>query len=371
MRDAPAILVSAGEPSGDAHGGPLVAALRRRLPGVPVEAVGGPCIEAAGARVRWRLERLSALGFLEVLGQVPLHYRLLRTLERESRAGRFRLAVLIDYPGFHLRLGRRLRRAGVPVLYYVAPQLWAWRPGRLTALRAAADRLAVILPFEVEWFGARGVPCRFVGHPLLDGQMPSGQEARRALGLPEGVPVLGIFPGSRPREIQRHWPLFRTVACRMLEEGRAGVGLVAAVPGGAYPEPGPLRVLGGDPRAILAASSAALVKSGTATLEAALAGTPMVVAYETSRMTYEIARRLMTVRHIALANLVAEEAVVPEFWHPPLAAEPLAAALRDVLRPESDLARRQRTAFRAIRERLGPPGAAERVADMALELLAA
>lgn len=371
MRDAPAILVSAGEPSGDAHGGALVAALRRRRPDLPVEAVGGPRMEAAGARVRWRADRLSALGFLEVPGQIPRHWRLLRALEREGRSGRYRLAVLIDYPGFHLRLGRRLRRAGVPVLYYVAPQLWAWRPGRLTAIREAADRLAVILPFEAEWFAARGVPCQFVGHPLLDRPVPSRPAARQALGLPEDAPILGIFPGSRHREIRRHWPLFRAVAHRMLAEGGAALGLVAAWPGADYPDPGPLRLLRDDPQAILAACSAALIKSGTTTLEAVLAGTPMVVAYATSRLTYEIARRLLTVRHIALANLVAGDEVVPEFWHYPIAAEPLAAAVRGLLRPGSDAARRQREAFPSIRERLGIPGAAERVADLALDLLAA
>ncbi len=371
MSAVPAILVSAGEPSGDAHGACLVEALRRRLPETPVEAVGGPRLASAGARVRWRMDQLSALGFLEALRKLPRHYRLLRALEREGRAGRYRLAVLIDYPGFHLRLGRRLRRMGVPVLYYVAPQLWAWRPGRLAALRRAADRLAVILPFEAEWFGARGLPSRYVGHPLLDWVPPTRAEARRALGLAGDSAVLGIFPGSRPQEVRRHWPLFRAVGARMLEEGRAGLGLVAAVPGGEYPDPGPLDLVEGDSRTLLAASTVALVKSGTTTLEAALAGTPMVVAYRAGRVTYELVRRLMTVRHIALANLVAGEGLVPEFWAYPVSEDQVAAAVRELLQPRSEAARKQREAFGTIRERLGPPGAAERVAELALELLAA
>jgi lipid-A-disaccharide synthase len=323
---------------------------------------------AAGLEVRCSIDRLGAMGFLEVVRTVPRHLALLHAMMRDARAGRYALAILIDYPGFHLRLGEGLRRAGVPVLQYVAPQLWAWRPGRLARLQRAADRVAAILPFEEAWFRSRGVSCSYVGHPLLDRQWPSRGEARQRLGLAPGVPVLGIFPGSRPGEIDRNWPLFRDVGQRMLAEARAAHVIVAGTPGGYYPDRGGIVVHRGNPELVFAAATAGLVKSGTATLEAACTDTPMVVAYRTPRSTYMIATRLMTVHRISLVNLIADEDVVPEFWHPPVAAAPVADAVRPLLDPGSAAHQAQRIGLATVRNRLGTPGAAGRVADLALEL---
>lgn len=362
------ILVSAGEPSGDLHGAGVVAALRTRKPEVPLEGCGGPRMAGAGLEILTGIDQLSTIGFIEVLRAIPRHVGLLRRLTGLARQGRYGLAVLIDYPGFHLRLGERLRRAGVPVLYYIAPQLWAWRPGRVARLRRAADLVASILPFEADWLSSRGVPCQFVGHPLLDRSWPTMESARATLGLAPGIPVLGIFPGSREGEIQRNWPLCRDVALRLLSEGRAAAAVVAGTAGGYYPEPGPIRICRSQSDVVLAASTAALIKSGTAALEAALVGTPMVVAYRSSWPTYAIARQVMTVDRISLVNLIAGADVVPEFWHLPVSARPVTDALRPLLDPESGASGQQRAGLEIVRSRLGSPGAAARVADLALGL---
>jgi lipid-A-disaccharide synthase len=364
------LLISAGEVSGDRLGGALVAAIRARRPDLALEGCGGPLMAGAGLEVRCDVARLSAMGFLEVLGAAPRHLALYRRFAAEARRGRFGGAVLIDYPGFHLRLGAALRRSGVPVVQFVAPQLWAWRPQRLGQLARAADRVAAILPFEEEWFSSRGVPCTFVGHPLVDREWPARPTARSALNLPLNVPVLGIFPGTREGEITLNWPLFRDVARRMLAEGCCRRVVVAGTPGGYYPDPQGFLVHRGDPDLVLAASTAVLIKSGTTVLEAAWTGTPMVVAYRSPRMTYEIARHLMTVEWISLANLVLAAPLVPEFWRLPVRAAEVADALRPLLDESTQEAAAQRAGLKRVRGLLGSRGAAGRVADMVLDLLA-
>jgi len=362
------VLISAGEPSADGHGAAVARALLTLRPELILEGCGGPKMASAGVTFRCHLEQLSAIGFLEVAGSLPRHLRLLRSLLRDARAGRYRVAILIDYPGFHLRLGEGLRRAGVPVLWYIAPQLWAWAPRRLARLRGAADELALVLPFEAAWFRERGVPGSFVGHPVMDRAWPSRAAARAALRLPSHGPVLGIFPGSREGEIEPNWPLFRNIAHQLLSEGRCTRAVVAATPGGYYPLAGAVELHRGAPEAVLAAATAALVKSGSTTLEAVCTGTPTVVAYQSDRSTYAIATRLMTVDRIGLANLVAERDVVPEFWHLPLDQAAIAVALRPLLDEQSREHQAMLRDFHSVRERLGMPGAALRVAERALAL---
>lgn len=324
---------------------------------------------AAGLTVRCDISQLGTVGFLDVVRAMPRHLHLLRQLVTEARKGRFAMAVLIDYPGFHMRLGTRLRAAGVPVLQYVAPQLWAWRGERIHRFRHAADRLAVILPFEEDWFASRGIPCTFVGHPLMDRSWPSQASARARLGLPPNDPVLAIFPGSREAEITLNWPLFRDVARRMLAEGLCRHVIVAGTAEGYYPDAEMMVVHRQGSEAVLAAATAALVKSGTTTLEAACTGTPIVVAYRTSRITYEVARRAMTVKWISLVNLILGESLVPEFWRLPVRAASVADALRPLLTPADAAAGVQRAGLAKVRSQLGSAGAADRVAALALGLL--
>ena len=291
-------------------------------------------MEAAGATLRYRMEGLAAFGVVEVVTKLRAHWRLLRAMRDDFRAGRYDLVILIDYPGFHVRVAEAARGAGTKVLYYIAPQLWAWRPGRARRFAAAVDRLAVVLPFEQPFFGQLGLRSDYVGHPLIDrGPLPTREEARARLGIPPGARVLGIFPGSRAQEVRRLWPPFRDAALQLLREGRCDRVLVAGAKVGEYPDAGPLTVVRDDSRVVLAASDTLLAKSGTTTLEAALADRPMVVAYKVHPLTYRLFQRLRTVRWVSLVNLVADREVVPEIMQEQADAGRLADALRPLLDP--------------------------------------
>lgn len=371
-RPSPRILVSAGEPSGDLHGAGVIRALRVRHPDAVIEALGGPRMAEAGAIIRYPIEGLSAFGLVEVVTKLGAHLRLLHSLRDDFRAGRYDLVILIDYPGFHLRVAEAAREAGTKVLYYIAPQLWAWHPGRARRFAAAVDRLAVVLPFEQRFFGDLGLRSEYVGHPLVDRvSWPSRAAARSGLGIATDTTVLGIFPGSRSQEVGRLWEPFRDAARTLLAEGRCQRIFVAGTAEGVYPNPGPIEIVRNDPVSLFAAADAALAKSGTTTLEAALADTPMVVAYKVHPFTWFMFQWLRTVRWVSLVNLVAEREVVPEILQDRANADALAAALRPLLDPRDPRTIAQREGLALVRQRLGAPGATTRVVALADELLGA
>ena len=367
------VFVSAGEPSGDAHAGALVAALRRLAPDVAVEGVGGPHLEAAGARLLARIEDLTVIGFVEVVRKIPAHWRLLQAIEARLARGDVALVVLVDYPGFHLRVAAAAARAHVPVLYYVAPQLLAWHEGRVHQMARTVSHLAVILPFEEEFFASRGVKTTFVGHPFLDRSPLALQGAglKRSLGLAADRPVLGLFPGSRPQEVRRLWPVFRAAVERIRRDTPAVQAVVAAVPGALYRDAGEIQIVTGRPRECFAAADAALCKSGTSTLEAAMALTPLVVAYRMHPLSYLLARRLVRVDRIGMVNLVAGRGVAPELIQGDVTPDALARAVRPLLDPNSAERRAQLEGLGEVRRRLGQPGAAGRAAEIARALLTA
>ncbi len=325
---------------------------------------------AEGANVLFPMERLCAIGGVEILHRLPAHVELYRWLARDFRRRRWDLYLPIDYPGFHLLSARAAREAGVPVLYYIPPQLWAWRPGRARRLAAAADRLAVVLPFEPAFFAGMGLPTTYVGHPLLDRPpAPSREAARQALGIAGEARVLALFPGSRKQEVRRHWSIFLAAADRLRTEGRCDEVVAAVTPAGGYPAPGAVR-LHADSRLVLAASDACLAKSGTTTLEAALAGVPMAVAYRMDPLSMALGRRMLTVRWVSLVNLIAEREVVPEFLQERVTVGALAGALGALLTHGDPAREAQLAGLKEVRARLGSPGASARVAALAAELLA-
>jgi lipid-A-disaccharide synthase len=370
QRGTPRIFLSAGEPSGDLHGAGVVRALRERYPGANIEALGGSQMEQAGATLRYRMEGLAAFGVVEVVTKIRAHYHLLRALQKDFQVGRYDLVILVDYPGFHLRVAEAAHAAGTKVLYYIAPQLWAWRPERARRLAAAVNRLAVVLPFEQTFFERLGLRSEYVGHPLIDrGPVPTREQARAQLNIPAGSRLLGIFPGSRAQEIRRLWKPFRDAAQKLLSEGACDRVLVAGTGTGEYPNPGPVEVQRGDPMTLFAAADAALAKSGTTTLEAALAGTPMVVAYKVHPVSWAIFQRVRTVRWVSLVNLVADREIVPELLQDHASAADLAAKLRPLLNSSDPRTIAQRQGLALVRERLGAPGASTRVVALAAELL--
>lgn len=365
------VFVSAGEPSGDAHAAEVVRRLFADQEGIAVDGIGGPRMEEAGARLIARMEDLSAIGVAEVLRSVPAHVALLARLRRRFTLERYDLAVLVDYPGFHLRLARVAAGRGVPVLYYIAPQLWAWGAWRLPALRRSVSHLAVILPFEQAFFAGRGIPTTFVGHPLLDRPpTPTRDAARRVLGLGSDVPLLTLSPGSRRAEIRRLWPTLRRAAHRLREAVPDLEVLLLEAPCGVAPADEAFRVWRGDPAVAFAAADAGLCKSGTTTLEAALAGMPMVIAYRMHPASFALAKRVVSVPSVGLVNLIAGRGVAPELLQGEATPEALASAALPLLDPAGREASEQRDALETVRSALGSPGAAGRVAELGRELAA-
>ena len=374
MPAGPTVFLSAGEPSGDLHGAAVARALRERWPDARLLGLAGPRMQAEGVEAIESFDRLAVMGFAEVIKHLPFFVGLMGKAKRKLRDEEVDLVIPIDYPGFNLRLAARAKKQGIPVLYYIAPQVWAWHRSRAARMASVADRLAVILPFEEDVFEEYGATVRFVGHPLMDREpsIESREDFCADLGLDPDRRILALFPGSRAQEVERHLEPF-TKAAERVTEARWHIQPVVARSTDVVPEayertPFPVTT---DGRSLLAHAHAALVKSGTTTLETALAGVPMVIAYQTHPVTFWLAQRLVDVDHIGLANLVAGRRIAPELLQDAATPRALAEALLPLI-DEGPARREALEGVRTVQDALAPDGtgtAAGRVADMAAELV--
>ena len=369
------VMISCGEPSGDLYAGALAEALTQLDPSVAVLGFGGPGLEAAGAELVGRYDGLSVAGLAEVVGTLPRLHAMLRRLRHTLRERRPDVLVAIDYFGFNSRLIAAARDLGVPVVYYVSPQLWAWRPGRMRTMQRLVELMLVIFPFEELLYRKAGVPVRFVGHPLVDlARTTRSREAfLREAKLDTGRPLVGVLPGSRASELARIVPgLARALPLirHGVPEAQFVIAAAAGLPerlfvpllGAVEPSPVIVRDRTDD---VLAASRVVITASGTATIQAAIHERPMVVVYKVSALSYHLGRRFLMVDTFAMVNLVAGRRVVPELIQGGFVPERVAEETLSLLRDDARYARAHE-ALGAVRRQLGEPGASLRAAQAVL-----
>ena len=362
------VLFVAGEASGDLHAAGVAGSLRRLHPELQLAAVGGPRLAEQGVELIHRDSQLGVMGFVEVLRHVPRHFILLRKIRKMLNRGEIALVILIDYPGFNMKVAAAAKAARVPVLYYVTPQVWAWGAGRIPKLAELVTKAAVILPFEEPLLRGYGIDATFVGHPLLDRaqNMPTREEAREMLGVAPDKRVLALFPGSRQQEIDRHIDAFVETAKLLVDRDPNLEVLVSVAPTVALDSTRcPFRLVHSASLTVLRAADAGLCKSGTTTLEASIADCPLIVAYRTGRISYALAKRLVKVSNIGLVNVVAGREVAPEFIQDAIVPARMADALLVLLDHRSSQRKEVLEGLAEVRSRLGTPGAADRVARMA------
>lgn len=369
-------MLVAGEASGDLHGSLLARALLTLAPSWRLTGMGGERMARAGVALLADVTGQAVVGGSEALNRLPVLYRAYRILARALSEIRPRALIVIDFPEFNMRLAGIAKRHGIPVVYFIPPQIWAWRRGRIKRIARLVTKVLAVFPFEVPLYEAAGVPVEFVGHPLMD-IIPVDLDraaARRRLGIGDGVTLIGLLPGSRREEVGRLLPRMLDAVERISRERPGARFLLALAPtvdrllveaaaGGGRSG---VAVLSGMTHEIMAASDLLIVASGTATLEAACLGTPMIVCYRVSRLSGLLGRLLIRIPWVGLANIVAGRALVPELLQSDVTGARLAEEALELLR-DSTRYRSQREGLRGVRGRLGSSGVGERAARSVLE----
>ena len=373
----PALLLSAGEASGDMYAARLAAEIQKRAD-VQIFGMGGPQMRAAGVDVITDYSEVSVLGITEIISHLPSLIRAMRKLVSAARQRKPVLAILTDFPGFHLRLSRKLKPLGVKNVYYVCPQFWAWRPWRVRVVRRRFVKALCIFPFEEEFYGNAGVPTKFIGHPLVGmvcATLSRTQFAEKH-GLDPARQIVTLLPGSRSGEIARHLPTMLAACAELRKTTRELAVVIAVAPGVELSHINRMVTVSGICAVVvqdetydaLAAADVALVCSGTATIEAALLDVPMAVVYKLTALTAILAKPLVRTKFFSMVNLIAAREVVPELIQEKFTPEAAASEVRRLLASEEARADLRR-GLAEVREKLGPPGAVERAADAIARML--
>jgi lipid-A-disaccharide synthase len=378
MNGAREIMLVVGEASGDMHGASLVKALLKRDPNLTFFGVAGDQLQRTSFETLFTVSKLTGMGLLELAGNIKNIMAAYRLLRRTLRTRRPSLLILIDFPEFNLRLARLAKKLGVPVLYYVSPQVWAWRRGRVREIAHVVDKMAVVFPFEVEFYERHHVPVEFVGHPLLDVVRVSQKRESilSELGLDKERPVIALLPGSRRKEIAYHLPVMVAAATELKRVEQAQFFCVRAstldraelqkeLDRAGFVIP----IVEGERYNAVNAADLVWAASGTATLETALLEKPTIVIYRVSWVTYWLARLLVKIKYIGIANILAGKRIVPELVQSDLSPKRLVQESQAILN-DHDARRTMIANLRMLREQLGAPGAATRVADLAVSLMA-
>lgn len=366
------IFISAGELSGDLHGGKLVEALKNLHPDLSVSAIGGDNMANAGAQLLFHIRETSFMGFAEVIKHLPFIARLFRRTMQFIDECRPDVVVLIDYPGFNLRLAKAVTRRNIPIVYYITPQVWAWHQSRVKKIRRYTRDVLCILPFEAPWFSKRGVKATFVGHPLLD--QINSPEKTEDNEFKNGAPLIGLFPGSRRQEVEKHLPLMIATVKDLraeLPEMQAAVAVANDIDPCVYQENYRFDWLTWHKnrnRQLMAAADVLIMASGTATLEATIVNKPFVVIYRMAPLSYWLGKKVIKVPFIAIANLIAGKKIVTELIQHEASVENIAREVLRILR-DQPYADEMRTALQNVNRQLGEPGASERAAGIILNYL--
>lgn len=374
------VMIIAGETSGDARAAGLVEEVRARHPEISFFGIGGDRLRAAGVDTLVDARVMAVVGLVEVLAHFPTIYGALRLMRRKLREERPDMLILVDYPDFNLRLAKTAKALGIKVLYYISPQVWAWRQKRVYRIKTLVDHMAVVFPFEEPFYRHANVPVSFVGHPLVDeinAALPDRQAAIRGLGLDPTRRILGLFPGSRRSELKRLLPPLLEAARELQQRDPQLQFLLPCASGLEEADFSPwlqqyeelsLQLVSDRVYEVMAACDTIVSASGTATLEIALMRTPLVIVYRIAPLSYQLMRRMVKVRHIGLCNIVADERIAPELVQHDATAEKITAEAERLLYDEQSN-RQMREKLALVRERLGDGGASAKVAELTIRLL--
>jgi len=369
------VVIIAGETSGDLHGAKLVKAMQKRNKGLFFCGIGGQALRETGVDILIDAREISVVGITEVFSKVPNILRSLRLVKKTFQTMRPDLLILIDFPDFNLHVATTAKKMGIPVLYYISPQIWAWRPGRVKKIDKLVDHMAVILPFEEDFYRKQKIPVTFVGHPLLENSLLTKQRIEDKW---YDIPAIGLLPGSRQGEIERHLPVMIDAARILLKRIQTIKFIISLSPDveekyvkeivRKHKGAADFEIAAGNVKKVFERSQVVMAASGTVTLESAISGTPMVIIYKVSPVSFRLGKAMIRVKHIGLVNLIAGKEIVPELIQEEASSAKIADTVFKMLSDPSGL-KQLSLELLALRDKLGGPGASERVADIAFRML--